>query len=319
MPTFLTALAQDYELPAEILSYRGLMKLKTTYVDTLPGLVNPETGRVHTSYNQTVTATGRLSSSNPNLQNIPIRTEEGRRIRQAFISPAGCEIISADYSQIELRILAHLSGDETLIDIFNSGEDIHDRTAMEVFGVMPGMVNNEMRRRAKVINFGILYGMSPFGLSKELGISQSMAKAYIDKYFAEFAGVSRYIETLLADARRDGYVTTLFGRRRYIPEINGNNYAMRQFAERMAVNTPVQGTAADLIKLAMINIERKLLRDRYSSCLIMQVHDELVFEVPAREKKSLMELIVAEMEGVIRLNVPLLVDIKAGKNWDEAH
>ena len=218
-----------------------------------------------------------------------------------------------------MRILAHLSGDEILIDIFNSGQDIHDRTAMEVFGVMPGMVNSEMRRRAKVINFGILYGMSPFGLSKELGITQSMAKTYIDKYFAEFAGVRRYIDHLVADARRDGYVTTLFGRRRYIPEINSSNFAMRQFAERTAVNTPVQGTAADLIKLAMINIEGKMSRDRYSSRLIMQVHDELVFEVRADEENSLKELIKSEMEGVIRLNVPLLVDIKAGKNWDEAH
>ncbi|MEN6463787.1 MAG: DNA polymerase I [Syntrophaceae bacterium] len=315
----LANLALNYELPAEILGYRTISKLKTTYVDALPMLVNPATGRIHTSYNQTVTATGRLSSSNPNLQNIPIRTEEGRRIRRAFIAPTGCLIISADYSQIELRILAHLSDDQRLIEIFRKDEDIHNRTAAEIFGVMPELVNGEMRRQAKVINFGILYGMSPFGLSKELGISQPLAKAYIDKYFAEFEGVRTYIDSLVHGARRDGYVTTLFDRRRYIPDINSPNFAVRQFAERTAINTPVQGTAADLIKLAMINIENNLKQGNYSAGLIMQVHDELVFDVPAIEKDAIIKMIRKEMEGVIELKVPLKVDIHSRRNWDEAH
>ncbi len=315
----LANLALNYELPAEILGYRTIAKLKTTYVDALPALVNPATGRIHTSYNQTVTATGRLSSSNPNLQNIPIRNEEGRRIRRAFIAPTGCLIISADYSQIELRILAHLSDDRRLIEIFRKDEDIHNRTAAEIFGVMPELVTSDMRRQAKVINFGILYGMSPFGLSKELGISQSLAKAYIEKYFAEFEGVKAYIESLVHGARRDGYVTTLFERRRYIPDINSPNFAVRQFAERTAINTPVQGTAADLIKLAMINIENNLNQGNYSAGLILQVHDELVFEVPAIEKDAIIKMIRKEMEGVIELKVPLKVEIASGRNWDEAH
>jgi len=315
----LANLALNYELPAEILAYRSIAKLKTTYVDALPQLVNPATGRIHTSYNQTVTATGRLSSSNPNLQNIPIRTEEGRRIRKAFIASSGCLIISADYSQIELRVLAHLSEDPTLIEIFRTDQDIHTRTAAEVLGVMPELVTADMRRQAKVINFGILYGMSPFGLSKELGISQSLARDYIEKYFAEFGAVRGYIESLIEAAKRDGYVSTLFGRRRYIPEILSPNFAVRQFAERTAVNTPIQGTAADLIKLAMINIERELKRGNYPAGLIMQVHDELVFELPATEKDRLMEMIRKEMEGVISLKVPLKVDVHFGRNWDEAH
>lgn len=315
----LANLALNYELPAEILGYRTIAKLKTTYVDALPMLVNPATGRIHTSYNQTVTATGRLSSSNPNLQNIPVRTEEGRRIRRAFIAPMGFLIISADYSQIELRILAHLSEDQRLIEIFQKDQDIHNRTAAEIFGVMPELVTSEMRRQAKVINFGILYGMSPFGLSKELGINQSLAKAYIDKYFAEFEGVRSYIDSLVQGARRDGYVTTMFDRRRYIPDINSPNFAVRQFAERTAINTPVQGTAADLIKLAMINIEKNLKQGNYSAGLIMQVHDELVFEVPATEKDEITKMIRKEMEGVMELKVPLKVDIHSGRNWDEAH
>jgi DNA polymerase-1 len=315
----LAGLAVNYELPAEILGYRTIAKLKTTYVDALPALVNPATGRIHTSFNQTVTATGRLSSSNPNLQNIPARTEEGRRIRRAFIAPGGRLIISADYSQIELRILAHLSDDRRLIEIFRNDQDIHTRTAAEVFGVMPELVTGDMRRQAKVINFGILYGMSPFGLSRELGISQSTAKAYIDKYFAEFAGVRTYIDLLVEGARRDGHVTTMFDRRRYIPDINSPNFAVRQFAERTAVNTPVQGTAADLIKLAMINIENNLKQGSYSAGLVLQVHDELVFEVPATEKDEITKMIRKEMEGVIELKVPLKVDIHSGRNWDEAH
>ncbi len=315
----LTNLARSYELPAEILAYRSLAKLKSTYIDALPALVNPDTGRVHTSYNQTVTATGRLSSSNPNLQNIPIRTQEGKRIRQAFIASEGCEIVSADYSQIELRILAHLSGDKMLIDAFESGEDIHTKTASNLFGVFPGMVSEEMRRQAKVINFGVIYGMSPFGLARELGISQKKAKDYIDGYFSRFSGVREFIEEMLEKTRERGYVTTLLNRRRYIPEINSNNVQVRQFAERMAVNTPIQGTAADLIKVAMLNIAARIRERALSSFMIMQVHDELVFEVSMREREEVMNIVKWEMENVITLKIPIRVEIASGKNWNEAH
>jgi DNA polymerase-1 len=315
----LTHLAASHELPAEILAYRSLAKLKSTYIDALPALVNGRTGRIHTSYNQTVAATGRLSSSNPNLQNIPIRTPEGKRIRQAFIAPEGWEIVSADYSQIELRVLAHLSGDKTLVAAFESGEDIHSRTASDLFGVFPAMVNAEMRRQAKVINFGVLYGMSAFGLARELGINQKLAQIYIDEYFKKYAGVKTYLDGILEAARRDGYVTTLFSRRRYLPELNNANAVVRQFAERMAINTPIQGTAADLIKIAMISIAGKLKARRLAAVMIMQVHDELVFEVPAAEKDAVMELVIREMEGVATLRVPLKVDCASGKNWDEAH
>ena len=315
----LSWLAEKHELPAEILAYRSMAKLKSTYIDALPLLVHRETGRVHTSYNQTVTATGRLSSSNPNLQNIPIRTLEGKRIRQAFIAPAGWEIVAADYSQIELRVLAHLSGDHTLIEAFRSGEDIHSRTASDVFGVFPAMVNAEMRRQAKVINFGVLYGMSAFGLARELNISQKLAQAYIDGYFEKYRGVRSYLDGILESARRDGYVTTLLQRRRYLPEIHNRVPAVRQFAERTAINAPIQGTAADLIKVAMINISRLLAERRLQARMIMQVHDELVFEAPAAERGEITALVEREMEEVIRMEVPLKVDIGAGKNWDEAH
>ena len=315
----LTYLARSYELPAEILAYRSLMKLKSTYVDALPLLVNPETGRVHTSFNQTATATGRLSSSNPNLQNIPIRTMEGKRIRQAFIAPPGYRLISADYSQIELRILAHLSGDRTLIRTFEEGEDIHRRTAADVFGVFPEFVNEDMRRQAKVINFGILYGMSPFGLSRELGVDQKLAKAYIDEYFRKFKGVRAYIDEILEKARHEGFVTTLLNRRRYLPDLRSPNASVRQFAERMAVNTPIQGTAADLIKVAMINIWNRLERESLSGNMILQVHDELVFEVPEGEEEETTALVRKEMEEVIALRVPLTVAVHEGRNWDEAH
>ncbi|MBN2538853.1 MAG: DNA polymerase I, partial [Deltaproteobacteria bacterium] len=315
----LTNLARSYELPAQILVYRSLAKLKSTYVDALPLLVNPETGRVHTSYNQTVTATGRLSSSNPNLQNIPIRTDEGKRIRQAFIAPEGCELVSADYSQIELRILAHLSGDELLMSAFESGDDVHTKTASDIFGVFPGMVSEEMRRQAKVINFGVIYGMSPFGLARELGISQKRAKEYIDEYFSRFSGVRRFIDDILIRAGENGFVTTLLNRRRYIPEINSGNVQVRQFAERMAINTPIQGTAADLIKVAMLNIAGRMKEKNLSASMIMQVHDELVFEVPVQEKEEIMSLVKREMEKVITLKVPLKVEIASGRNWDEAH
>jgi DNA polymerase-1 len=315
----LTALAASHELPAEILAYRSLAKLNSTYIDALPLMVHPATGRVHTSYNQTVTATGRLSSSNPNLQNIPIRTPEGRRIRQAFIAPEGWSMVAADYSQIELRVLAHLSQDPLLIDAFASGEDIHSRTAAEIFGVFPEMVNAEMRRQAKVINFGVLYGMSAFGLAKELNVTQKLAQAYIDGYFDKYRGVRRYLDGILENARRCGYVATMLNRRRYIPEINHNVPAVRQFAERTAINAPIQGTAADLIKVTMINISRILEQRRLQATMIMQVHDELVFEAPNAETQELSALVKQEMENVLRLSVPLKVDIGSGRNWDEAH
>jgi DNA polymerase-1 len=315
----LSELARSHELPAEILAYRSLAKLKSTYVDALPALIHPQTGRIHTSYNQTVTATGRLSSSNPNLQNIPIRTLEGKRIRQAFIADPDCFLISADYSQIELRVLAHLSEDEALIDAFASDEDIHTRTASDVFGVFPQMVNADMRRQAKVINFGILYGMSAFGLSKELGVPVKTAQEYIDGYFRRYKNVRIYIDGILEGARRDGFVCTLLNRRRYLPELTSKIPSVRQFAERTAINTPIQGTAADLIKVAMVNIANLLLKKKFSARLIMQVHDELVVEAPVKEKEDVMALVKKEMEEVISLKVPLKVEIASGKNWDEAH
>ncbi len=315
----LTDLARNHELPAEILAYRSLAKLKSTYVDALPLLINQGTGRIHTSYNQTVTATGRLSSSNPNLQNIPIRTLEGKRIRQAFIADPDCFLISADYSQIELRVLAHLSGDETLITAFASDEDIHARTASDVFGVFPEMVNTDMRRQAKVINFGILYGMSAFGLAKELGVPIKTAQQYIDGYFNRYKKVRAYLDGILDGARQNGYVCTLLNRRRYLPDLKSKIPSVRQFAERMAINAPIQGTAADLIKVAMVNIANLLLKKKLTARLIMQVHDELVLETPAKEKEEVMALVKKEMEGVIELNVPLKVEIASGRNWDEAH
>jgi DNA polymerase I len=315
----LSSLARHHELPAEILAYRSISKLKSTYIDALPALIHPQTGRVHTSYNQAVTATGRLSSSNPNLQNIPIRTVEGKRIRQAFIAPAGSRLISADYSQIELRVLAHLSEDRTLIDSFHSGEDIHSRTASTIFGVFPELVNEEMRRQAKVINFGVLYGMSAFGLAKELNLTQKLAQAYIDEYFRKYEGVKCFLDQVLAQARQDGYVCTLMGRRRYLPEINSANANIRQFAERMAVNTPIQGTAADLIKLAMIRIAGRLQKQNMTAAMIMQVHDELVFEVTEEEVETVIALVREEMEQVMVLRVPLRVAVNYGRNWDDAH
>jgi len=315
----LTALARSHELPAEILAYRSIAKLKSTYVDALPAMVHPQTGRIHTSYNQTVTATGRLSSSNPNLQNIPVRTPEGRRIRQAFVAPEGSVLVSADYSQIELHVLAHLSGDEALIEVFEAGEDVHTRTASALFGVFPEMVSPDMRRRAKVINFGVIYGMSPFGLSRELGIGQAEAKEYIDSYFDRYKGVRRFLDGILEEARRDRYVCTLLNRRRYIPEITSSNAALRQFAERTAINAPIQGTAADLIKIAMINLHGLLKKRHPKASMIMQVHDELVFEAPEAEKEALMALVKREMEGLMTLRAPLKVEIRAGQNWDEAH
>ena len=315
----LEQLATGYPLPAEIISYRQLSKLKSTYVDALPLLVNSKTGRIHTSFNQTVTATGRLSSSNPNLQNIPIRTDLGRKIRKAFIAEKNHLLLSADYSQIELRILAHLSEDEVLIEAFKKGEDIHVQTGARIFNVFPNMVDSNMRRMAKAVNFGIIYGISPFGLSKNIRVSLKEAKEFIDHYFALYKGVKSYIEQTITDARKNGYVTTILNRRRYLPELNSKNRQMKEFAERTAVNTPVQGSAADLIKIAMINISRAIKSKNLKSKMILQVHDELVFEIPEAEKKMMVDLVNKEMEGVMELKIPLIVDTWIGKNWGEAH
>jgi len=313
----LTKLSLHHDLPLEILTYRNLSKLKSTYVDALPKLIHPKTGRVHTSYNQTVTATGRLSSSDPNLQNIPIRTDEGNRIRRAFIPEKGWLLVSADYSQIELRILAHLSKDETLTKAFQNDEDIHARTASEVFEVPIDKVTSSMRREAKVINFGIIYGMSAYGLSQQLGIEPKIAQNYIDGYFKKYTGVQTYIENSLQEARQKGYAMTLLHRRRYLPDIDSPTVAVRQAAERMAVNTPLQGTAADMIKVAMIHIQNRIEEFGLSTKMIMQVHDELVFEVPEEELQRAIPMIQNEMETVMDLSVPLKISISSGKNWAE--
>ena len=315
----LEQLAKDYPLPAVIISYRQLSKLKSTYVDALPLLINKKTGRIHTSFNQTVTATGRLSSSNPNLQNIPIRTELGRKIREAFIAEKNHLLLSADYSQIELRILAHLSEDEVLMEAFKNGEDIHAQTASKIFNVFPNMVDSEMRRTAKAVNFGIIYGISPFGLSKNIGVSRNEAKEFIDQYFALYKAVRTYLDQTIVDARKNGYVTTILNRRRYLPELNSKNKQMKEFAERTAVNTPIQGSAADLIKIAMINISKSMKKNNLVSKMIMQVHDELVFEIPEAEKEIMLDLVKKEMEGVMKLKIPLIVDAVIGENWGKVH
>ncbi len=312
----LTELSKSHELPALLLEYRTISKLKSTYVDTLPKLIHPKTGRVHTSYNQTVTATGRLSSSDPNLQNIPLKVVHGKSIRSAFIPEKGYKMVSADYSQIELRILAHVSADEELIRAFKEGKDIHTETATTIFGVRPEDVTEEMRRKAKVINFGIIYGMSPYGLAKELGIDHGTAENYITNYFNKYRGVKEYVDHTIAEARKRGYVLTLLNRRRYIPEISSDNANIRQFGERTAINTPIQGSAADLIKVAMIRLFNRLDPEVR---MIIQIHDELVFEVPEARLKESMEIIKDEMEGVMELKVPLRVDINYGDNWEEAH
>ncbi|MBU1741890.1 MAG: DNA polymerase I [Proteobacteria bacterium] len=312
-------LAREHPLPAEVLEYRQAMKLKSTYVDALPPLVNPVTGRLHTTFHQTVTSTGRLSSSNPNLQNIPIRTEEGRRIRQAFVPADGKVFVSADYSQIELRVLAHLSGDAVLIEAFKSGEDVHTRTAAEVFGIMPGLVTPEMRRQSKVINFGVLYGMSAFRLSNELGINRKTAQEFIDNYFARMPAVREWMSKTLEAAKKEGFVTTLFGRRRYLPHLHNKSRPVRQNAERMALNTPIQGTAADLIKMAMVALEADLAQSHPQAAMILTVHDELLFEVPAREADRVSGRVKKIMESVTELAVPLTVEVGVGRNWDEAH
>jgi DNA polymerase-1 len=315
----LTGLAPLHPLPAEVLKYRSLIKLKNTYVDALPRLVNPQTGRIHTSYNQTGTVTGRLSSSEPNLQNIPVRTEEGRLIRRAFVADPGFHLLAADYSQIELRILAHYSRDEVLRTAFQKGEDIHLRTAAEVFGVGTEAVTAEMRRQAKTINFGIIYGMSPFGLARELGIPQAVARAFIQRYFERYPGVHAYVGQMPLRAREQGFVTTLLQRRRFIPHISSRNRNLRQSAERTAINTPIQGTAADMMKLAMIQIDSALGSQGLPARMIIQVHDELVFEAEQGAVPEVAALVRERMESVGRLEVPLVVAVSHGPNWDEAH
>jgi DNA polymerase-1 len=314
----LQQLALDYPLPKVILQHRGLAKLKSTYTDKLPTMIDANSGRVHTSYHQAVAATGRLSSSDPNLQNIPIRTEEGRRIRQAFIAPEGYKIMAADYSQIELRIMAHLSGDKGLLDAFAHGEDVHRATAAEVFGVSVDEVTIDQRRSAKAINFGLIYGMSAFGLARQLSIPRNDAQKYIDVYFERYPGVKNYMETTRQQAREPGYVETLFGRRLYLPEINARNGMRRQAAERTAINAPMQGTAADIIKRAMIRTDQ-WLADQPDVHMVMQVHDELVFEVPQARVDEVEEKITELMQSAAELNVPLLVECGVGDNWDEAH
>lgn len=303
-----------------LLDYRQLSKLKSTYVDTLPDLVNPRTKRVHTSFNQTITATGRLSSSDPNLQNIPIRTEVGRLIRRAFV-PGDSEsvILSADYSQIELRVMAHMSKDEGLIEAFKNGEDIHTTTAVKIFGVKPEEVNREMRRKAKEVNFGIMYGIGPYGLASRLEISQTEAREIIERYFSRFPRVQEYINYTISKARQNGYVTTLLGRRRYLPDINSKNQTVRQNAERQAINMPIQGTAADMIKLAMVRIDSAFLKGNLRSSMILQVHDELVFEVKKKELENVRSIVEQEMRNALSLCVPIEVEIGVGKNWLEAH
>ncbi len=315
----LQELALDYPLPKVILEHRSLSKLKSTYTDKLPTMINPGTGRIHTSYHQAVTATGRLSSSDPNLQNIPIRTEEGRRIRQAFIAPEGHQLVAADYSQIELRIMAHLSGDQGLMEAFKQNLDIHSATASEVFDTALESVTIEQRRNAKAINFGLIYGMSAFGLGRQLNIGRNQAQEYIDLYFNRYPGVQKYMDATKLKAANQGYVETLYGRRLYLPQINARNGMQRQAAERTAINAPMQGTAADIIKKAMINVDNWLSEEKLGTRMIMQVHDELVLEVPMNEIEIVQAGLKGHMEAAAQLDVPLIVDIGIGNNWDEAH
>ena len=310
----LEELAAVHELPKKVLDYRELSKLKSTYADVLPRLIHPVSRRLHTRFSQTGTATGRLSSSNPNLQNIPVRSELGREIRAAFVAAPGDALLSADYSQIELRILAHLSEDPVLVEAFRRGEDIHSRTAQEVFGVAPFAQTPEHRRVAKVINFGVIYGLSSFGLAQQLGIDTKEAATFIAAYFDRYRGVKEFLDHQIAETRRTGITKTLFGRIRPIPEINSPQPNLRNFAERTAMNTPMQGTAADLIKLAMIELDRRLAAD-FESRMILQVHDELLFEGPEKEIPGLTRLVKEVMEGVHKLRVPLVVDTKVGPNW----
>jgi DNA polymerase I len=315
----LTRLALDHEIASLILQFRSISKLKSTYTDSLPKLVDPSTGRVHTSYNQAVTNTGRLSSSEPNLQNIPIRSEEGRKIRRAFIAEEGSLLLSADYSQIELRVLAHLSGDRVFCDAFAHDEDIHTRTASEVFDLLPGLVTPEMRRQAKTINFGVIYGQGAFSLARELGVSTKTAKEFIDNYFRRHSGARDFLDACVRGAEKNGYVTTILGRKLPIPDIASSNGNIRAFAQRNAINYPIQGSAADIIKRAMIQVSERMKREQLKSRLIMQVHDELVFEVPEEERIQMELLVCHEMEHAVSLHVPLKVDLNFGRNWSEAH
>ena len=315
----LEKLARDHELPRLIVQWRSLAKLKGTYLDALPRLIDPRTSRIHTTFSLTATATGRLSSSDPNLQNIPVRGEEGRRIREAFVPEPGFVFLSADYSQIELRLLAHLSGDEALIQAFQEGKDIHAATAAQLFGVDPGLVTKEMRRSAKAINFGILYGMGAHRLAGDLGITRKEADRYIEHYFERYQGVRAFLDRTIKRARQDGYVSTMSGRRRFIPDIHAKNFNVRQGAERIAVNTPIQGSAADIIKKAMIDVSHALDAHASDTRMLLQVHDELLFEVPEDDVAEIREIVRTSMEGAAALRVPLLVDIGVGRNWAEAH
>jgi DNA polymerase-1 len=310
--------AMGHDVPRLMIEYRELAKLKSTYVDALPGFVHPETGRVHTSFNQTGAATGRLSSSDPNLQNIPVRTPRGEAIRRAFVAPPGHLLLTADYSQIELRLLAHLSGDPAFVEAFERGGDIHRQTAAVIFGVPETQVTPEMRARAKTINFGTIYGQGPFALSRQLGITQDEAKTFIRQYFERFAGVRAWLDATVEEARRRGYVETLFGRRRYIPELKDKNFNIRSLGERLATNSPLQGSAADVIKIAMIRIHGALGAARLATRMVLQVHDELVFELPEAERAAAATVVKREMEGVTDLRVPLVVSIGAGSNWVDA-
>ncbi len=312
----LEELAETHEIARKVLEYRQLTKLKGTYVDALPALIDPATGRIHTSFNQTGAATGRLSSSNPNLQNIPIKTNLGREIRAAFIPRDGWQLVVADYSQIELRLLAHMSRDPVLVEAFRNGEDIHTRTAAEVMGVPPLLVTPEARRAAKAVNFGIVYGISPFGLAAQLGISRGEAERYIHSYFERYAGVRSFIDDTIAEVRRTGITKTLLGRERPIPDMNSRNPNARGFAERTAVNSPLQGTAADIIKIAMIHIDRELMK--FQARMLLQVHDELVLEAPPNELTAVKALVKREMENAWQGDVPLLAEVGSGKNWRDA-
>jgi DNA polymerase-1 len=315
----LEELASQHALPRLILEWRGMSKLRSTYTESLPLQINPRTGRIHTSYHQAVAATGRLSSQDPNLQNIPIRTAEGRRIRQAFIAAPGCALLSIDYSQIELRLMAHFSGDEKLVQAFIDGRDIHQATAAEVHGIALDQVSGEQRRAAKATNFGLIYGMSAFGLARQLGIPRGEAQAYIDTFFARYPGVKEFMDSTREFARRSGYVETLFGRRLYLPNINSKNANFRQYAERTAINAPLQGTAADLIKLAMIDLKAFLEQKAPDTCMIMQVHDELIFEGPESELQALAPELARRMCEITKLKVPLIAEPGLGANWDAAH
>ena len=300
------------------MQYRSMRKLKSTYTDALPEQINPATKRVHTSYHQAVTATGRLSSKDPNLQNIPVKNEEGRRIRKAFVAPKGKKILAADYSQVELRIMAHLSGDAGLLNAFKEGADIHSATASEVFATPIDEVSSEQRRNAKAINFGLIYGMSAFGLSNQLSVDRGTAQSYIDAYFERFAGVKDYMQRIKETAKEQGFVETLFGRRLYLPEINSKNGMQRQAAERVAINAPMQGTAADIIKGAMITINQEIEQFK-DAFMLMQVHDELVFEVPEKDVDAFSDFIRDKMQSAAQMDVPLIVDVGIGDNWEEAH